>query len=489
MKKETDDIINESSINDLIEYSEENSDIPEEENDISEGITAEEPAEKPVEKSEKKISEEKIEETDNSLSYGEDYDEDYDEEYQEDYYEDDEFFDFLDEEKPSKGHKGIIIGIIIGVLAVLIFIGIDTGLLEKYKNNFVNNFSSLFPSSSSTEEIPVITPRPEAEYNTQIEKNTIVSFDSASKTKFLPYNDGIICANMNHITFVDNDGNISWEKNTAIVSPILKAENDYILLAENGGKKICLYENDKLLYDVDDADSIVAAELSSDGDVIVITNKSSYKGGISVYNKSGAQIFSWASGSDTIMCADISSSARRVAVALLNTDNNAKTTVQLFNINEKESYSKTDIENTVVFDMRFTDDIVNVFGDNRVVGISEKGKIIYNNLFDTVQLTHSAIDEDGNKILSFEDGNMPMVSLYDDEGDFQKTFALNGVTDFVDIKNNRLLYNVGRNIYFGEEDDKNLTKYTATMDIKNMFIISDNSFVIIYSNSFEIVTI
>ena len=65
MKKETDDIINESSINDLIEYSEENRDIPEEDNDISEGRTAEEPAEKPVQKSEKKISEEKIEETDN----------------------------------------------------------------------------------------------------------------------------------------------------------------------------------------------------------------------------------------------------------------------------------------------------------------------------------------------------------------------------------------------------------------------------------------
>ena len=78
-----------------------------------------------------------------------------------------------------------------------------------------------------------------------------------------------------------------------------------------------MYIDNKLQYDVDDPDTVMSAELSSNGDVVVVTDKSSYRGGISVYNKSGEQIFSWASGSDAVICADISAASRSVAVALL----------------------------------------------------------------------------------------------------------------------------------------------------------------------------
>ncbi len=34
-----------------------------------------------------------------------------------------------------------------------------------------------------------------------------------------------------------------------------------------------------------------------------------------------------------------------------------------------------------------------------------------------------------------------------------------------------------------------MTKYTAAMDIKNLMLVSQNSFVIVYSNNIEIVRI
>ena len=92
-------------------------------------------------------------------------------------------------------------------------------------------------------------------------------------------------------------------------------------------------------------------------------------------------------------------------MALLNSDVTAKTTVQLFNVNETESYAKIEMPDTVVYELQFVGDKVNSFGDNRVTGISSSGKIVYDNDFSNVQLTHSAIDSNdmtitANKIIS-----------------------------------------------------------------------------------------
>lgn len=486
MKKD-DDIINEDAIKDLIKYAED-----EESNTfeppITEKIITEETEESIDEdNSPERISSKEENEAENTDNKAEKIAAAIKqkkipaEEYITEEYDDIEDFEKDNSEKISK--RGIIIGVTAGIIAVLLFIGVNSGTLSR----FTDGFNKIFFGTTSNNELP--TPRPDAEYNTQISSSVIVSFEGANNAEFVKYGKGIICAKMNYMSYINENGATEWEINTAIVDPILKANGDYILLAEKGRNKICLYNGNKLIYDADDPDSIVNADLSSKGDVVVVTDKSSYKGGISVYNKSGAQIFSWSSGSDMVMSADISASSRRVAVALLNTENTAKTTIQLFNVNEKESYSKIDIENTVIFDMQFTGNILNAFGDNRIVGISENGKITYNNTFDDVQLTHSSIDSNGNMLLSFDNGNMPMINMYNKKGVLKETVALAGVADFIDIDNKKILYNKGRDIYFGTINAKVMTKYTAAMDIKKLLLISDDTFVIIYSNSLETVTV
>lgn len=483
MKKDN-DRIDENSINDLIQYAEEESNTQVEE-------TSQEVYEEPVEEQvEELVKEETI---DNS--YQQYTDEETDELTQEDEVESYYVEDYIDDEelvfeenKSSK--KGIVLGIIIGLIVVIVFVVTDSGIIGNYKSNFSSNVSNVFKNFKSDEnQLPDQTESPKEQYNTEIVSNTIVSFDEANDTEFVTYRNGILCAKMNYLSFIDETGAVVWEIKTAVVEPILKAEGNYILLAEKGRNKICLYSDSNLIYDVDDPDSILTADLSSNGDVVVVTNKSLYKGGISVYNKTGNLIFSWASGSDTVISADISAASRRVAVALLNTDSTAKTVVQLFDVNETESYSKVNIENTVVYDIKFIGDTINAFGDNRITGISIGGKIIYDNVFSDEQLTHSVMDKKGNKLLSFDDGNIPMINRYNKNGSLKDSITLLGVADFIDISEKDVIYNIGRDVYFGRIGTKVTSKYTSTMDIKKLLIISDNTFVIVYSNSLEFVTI
>jgi len=459
MKRDDDDFINEDAINDLIHYAEdEESDIP-----------YDEPIDENYEEKPKKHIEEvpltrKVYENNGNRIY------------------------FENDKKNTR--LGIILGVIIGIIAVIAFVTIDSGIIGNYKNNFANNFAKIFENFIDDGSAQIIeTPKPEVRYEKTISGNTVISFNEANDTEFAPYRDGIICAKMNYMAFIDETGAIAWETDTAIVEPILKTAGNYILLAEKGRNKICLYTERKLVYDIDDADYIMTANVSEDGDVVAVTNKSSYKGGISVYNKTGEQIYSWASGSDTVISADISASSRRVAVSLLNTESNVKSTVQLFDVNKTQSYASIDVNDTVIFDLEFTGNIVNAFGDNRIVGIAENGNVVYDNTFTDVQLTHSAMDTKGNKLLSFDDGNVPMINMYSRRGGLKETVTLTGVADFIDIDGTDILYNIGRDIYFGKVNSKDIVKYTATMDIKDLLIMTDNTFIIVYSNSVEVVTV
>lgn len=418
-----------------------------------------------------------------------------------DTYDNDDFYDdyeiyhedrkilFKNEKKHSL--RGIIIGIIAGLLAVAAFVGVDSGIIGNYKNNFSRNFSKVFsnftPEKNAVNEQP--TQKPDAQYNTDISFNTLITVDNINNAEFVPYRNGIVYAAMNHMSYIDNTGSVVWETDTAVVDPILESEGEYILLAEKGRNKICLYSDKKLLFDTDDPDAVMAAKVSSNGDIVAVTDKSDYRGGISVYNKSGAQIFSWSSGADTVICADISSASRCVAVALLNTDTQAKTVIQLFDVNRADSYARAEVEDTVVYDMQFTGDMLTAFGDNRLVTLTASGKLIKNNLFSDMQLTHSAMDRNGTKILSFANGNVPMLNMYNKRGAEKDSLTLTGVTDFIAIKGKNVLYNIGRDVYFGKMNSKNMAKYTAKMDIRNLIAVSADTFVIVYSNSLEIVTI
>lgn len=471
-----DDFINEDTIKDLIQYAEdEDSNTFSEEEPPQEVQIDDEPPEEELTEPprEKNVPERNI------ADYTSDG-----------YYDGDEDkLIFTENKKNTK--KGVIIGVVIGIAAIIVFMTVDSGIMGNYKNNFSNNFSKIFANfKSDKQQIIEQTPQPDAQYNTEIENSAVISFEDAGSTEFSIYREGIVCANMNHMTFIDASGAVVWEMDTAIVNPILKAEGNYILLAEKGGNKICLYSDNRLVYDVDDPDIIMTANVSSNGDVIAVTDKSSYKGGVSVYNKTGAQIFSWASGSDSVISADISAASRRVAVSLLNTDNTVGSIIQLFDINKSESYAKLNIDDTVIFDIKFTGNILNAFGDNRIAGISESGKLIYDNGFDaSLQLTHSAMDGKGNKLISCDDNNIPVIFMYNKSGSLKYGKNLLGVADFIDINQKNIIYNIGRDIYFGKINAKTMSKYTASMDIKNLFIVSDDAFMIVYSNSLELVTI
>ncbi|MCI5605075.1 MAG: DUF5711 family protein [Clostridia bacterium] len=402
-------------------------------------------------------------------------------------------YDDKDDYHFSKKQIAVISLVTLIIMAVVVvFVTTDTGVIGSYKHNFSKNAAILLSKigiefkndDTETEKGDV----KEAErYNKSVKDTITIPLERAGNSVFSKYKGGIVCANTNYLTFISNSGDIVWENTTTIVDPILKTAGNYILISEKGGKKICLYNDRKLVYEVDTEDNILTCNLSSNGDVVAITDKSSYKGSVVVYNKEGNQIFAWSSGSDNIISADISASSRRVAVGLLNTDAQVKTTMQFFDINKTESYAQVIFEDTILFDIDFAGDTVNAFGDNCIAGVTSSGGVLYDKRFDNAEFVHYGVDEKGNKILLFDDSNIPLINIYSSNASLKHQLSSDEIPDFVDIYGNYILFNSGRDIIYGKSGSRQMAKFTATMDIKALMLLDKNIVAAVYSNSIEIV--
>lgn len=373
---------------------------------------------------------------------------------------------------------------------VALFVTVDTGFIGNYKRNFSKNASIImswvgidFNGSNTNKNNTNDT----VNYRAAAKNAVTIPMETAGKSVFADYNTGLVCAYTNYLSYISSDGTVVWENTTTIVEPILRTAGNYILIAEKGGKKICLYNDSKLFFETDTEDNILTCSVSSNGDVTVVTDKASYKGAVAVFNREGNMIFSWASGSDNIVSADISSESRRVAVALLNTDNKVKSAIQLFDMNETQSYAQAVFEDTILFDIDFVGDNVSAFGDNCIAGLSADGELIYDKRFDSAEFVHYGTDRAGNKILLFDDTNIPLINVYNSRADLKYQLTSDELPDFVDINGKYIVFNNGRNVIYGRAGKKQLDKYTASMDIKDLIIIDKSTFVIVYSNNIEVV--
>ncbi len=446
-----------------------------------------------------------------SYEYDNEYDDEYDNEVEAD---DDEEY----KKAPKKSHKWIIITFVVTVILVLAFMFLQkTAFVQNYSENFTKNIQKLLPAlfveevQKDEEEEATVVVEDEGgnavvykEYKETIatndeETNTkyvygaketyMIPYEGISEACIVDYQNGIVCGRVNSLSYINSNGQVEWEKQTSIASPIVKSEGKYIAIAENGGKRVSLYLGPELLFDIECAYNIKSCDVSSNGDVVLVVEKDGYKGGVSVYNKRGKEVFVWSSGQNDVICADISSASRRVSVGLLNTDETVYSIIQIFDITKSEAGAAVRFDDTIIFDVDYSADTITGYGDNSMVCMTSTGRVIVDRRYDSVELAHKKNDSEGNKAMLFDSDNIPIIQTYNRKGTINAEVVIEELADCIDIDGDYFIYNSGRDVMFRKGNKNRVNVYTATMDIAALHIIDSKTFVIVHSSSLEIVKI
>lgn len=411
----------------------------------------------------------------------------------------------IDEEKRRKRlliYKIAAAGVCVLAAAALAmaFYHADSGMIGAYKENFARNFQKLFPQSEQQIDIGATqTDTGEQGYvdgnpaDIRIVERTadnvkVVPFDGAADGGFAKYSGGLVCSRANYLCLISSDGETEWELNTPVSDPILSVDGKYIAIGSEGGTKLCLYDGSELLFDTDTAGGIRSVRVSAGGDVIIVTDRENYKGAVEVYNKSGQRIFSWASGQNDVISADISSASRRAAVLLLNADRQVYSIIRVFDINSGSS-SEMAFDDTLLFRVDYTGDTITGFGDNSLVCMTSTGRVINDRRFDMVDIIAAAGDEDGNKLLYIDSAGVPVLQVYGRKGVLDSETAAGADVGCIDINGHYVLYSDGRSVLLRRAGSDRVNEYVATMDILKLVLINNSSYAVIHSNGIELVTL
>ncbi len=389
--------------------------------------------------------------------------------------------------------------ILIVVLAVLVVLAGGTILLKRSGVNF----SKILPTGCASCNIKnngsgtggVTNPEEQKkldqeEYaNTNIEGDgKHIALENASKGRYERFSKGILCATDTALTFYNQDGQDEWTVKIQIASPVLEVAGDNILIYEQNAKKLTVYNKNQHKYTKTIGGNIKAAAVSSSGDVAVLFEREGYKGSVIVYNKDGQEVYLWNSGKFRILDVDISPS-RRLAVALLNTNDVLESKIYYFDISKSGAESTINISDTIVFDIDFDGETLNAYCDNKLFGTDGKGDIKWQYDYKNRNITRYVVTEKGEKVIAFDNHNVSEITTVSRTGDEKNTIKTDVLPDCLDCFDNRILFNSGRTLLISSPEGEIVARYTSSRDIKKAYLINSEKVFIVYTTGIEILDI
>ena len=424
-----------------------------------------------------------------------------------------------------KKKGGIIIIIIALCVVAFAFLSSDTGseFMSGYGVNFKNNVNSIFKKLNITlpeswqkflDDVPK-EEQPETEYDrlkqeyekqqkeeeenadkqTEIDNNEYnstnishtgknIAMENASAGRYARYGGGILCAAETSLTFYSQNGERKWSVPIQISSPVLRVSGDFILLFEKSGQKFSVYNGQKNLYTKSTVGKISTGAISADGDASFVFERGDYKGSVSVYNKSGKEVYLWNSGTYRVMDADMSAS-RRLAVALLDAEGSPSSKIYFFDISKSDPDASIDIADSLVFDIAFDGDVLNAFADNKIMGISANAKEKWAYSTEGKNTMAYSMSAGGTKVVVFDNNNSSEITLVSGNGAEKGIIKSEVLPDFADVFDGRILYNMGRTLVLTNLSGETISKYMCSRDIKRAYIINSDNIFIVYNSSIE----
>lgn len=312
-----------------------------------------------------------------------------------------------------------------------------------------------------------------------------VALDGASNSKFADYMGDVVSVSETRYRGFNQKGEILWELPIQMQSPQVTVRGEYVLINEIGAKKILLFKGRKQVFEATTEGNIITCDLSKKGDVVAVTDKEYYKGQVLVLNTSGKVIFAWDSGSYNILDAAISA-GRKVAVSLLNTDVGADSVITCLDVNGKEKYRTENFSNSIIFDLEYDGEKINAIADDKCIGLSKNGKILWEYDYLGRTLKNYDIAVNGSKILAFDNGGVGEIVVVSAGGKAYDAIKTESMPDIVSIKSDYIAYNSGRDIIVSGFNGKGVKRATCGADIKQACAIEKSKVFCVYNSSIQV---
>ena len=170
------------------------------------------------------------------------------------------------------------------------------------------------------------------------------AFASDPTNSFGQLEDLLVVVNQNSIQFLRQDGTALFSHQVQMSQPALDVGGDYAVAYDIGGRNLVVAAKDQVLLELtlEEGYGWISARLNEEGWLTVVSEKSGYKGAVTVYNDQQEPMFTYNSSSRFLMDAQVSADCKTVLVEALGQEGGSFCTQQIvYELDKTEPSSET----------------------------------------------------------------------------------------------------------------------------------------------------
>ena len=154
---------------------------------------------------------------------------------------------------------------------------------------------------------------------------------------------------------------------------LLASRGEYAAAYSVGGRLVRLLTQDGIKSEFTTENNIICASVSSSGHTAVCTEETTgYNGSVTVYKKSGEDVFKWYSGEGYITSARVSDDGKSVYIVTLSEKGGSLIRYELSS--DKETFRLT-LPDEVILDAHISDESVTAITASRIITVSANGEV------------------------------------------------------------------------------------------------------------------
>jgi len=334
------------------------------------------------------------------------------------------------------------------------------------------------------------------------ESDALIEFENDSRSKFVKINDGYVYLTKDGSKFYKDFDGHSWSDTYTMSSVNATVNGKYAFVNEVRGKNIRLYSTEGIMFSGQTDGNVANASLNSSGICAVVEKcEKHYK--IRVYRNDGELLLERFEQDDGVypLSTAISEDGRILAITYADTsDVELETKVLLFYINREDAKNtetgdffagieKADMIAPYIFaiDKGFA-----VVHDGGVFAIGNDGKEKWN--FSINNEIVSVLEADGRIILALGDeikgrSDYPegSVIIINGNGEIEGSYIMDGEITYINRGDSSVIIGSGKDFVCTSYSGELKWKYTATQDVKDIFVHSKKEALIITGKEAKIV--
>ena len=161
--------------------------------------------------------------------------------------------------------------------------------------------------------------------------------------------------------------------------------------------------------------------------------------------------------------------------------------VQIFDISKGESTAEQTFTGSVVYDVDFLGEVLNVFADDKICGMSQRGKILWESAYTERKLIHYRAEDSGYKLLMVDNNNASELEILTGRGKQKALITAETMPDCMDLCAGMLAYNSGRDLIFSTVSGRQKKTTACSREIRDIYIIDNDNVMVVYNSGLDFI--